>query len=96
MDGKGKPGAVPNMRGMIAPMASIERGRKYLVRVPGSRGSPLTDFELAEVLNWMAREFGGAGEGFVPFTAAEVEDYRGKVLNRPMKERAAVIGEMYE
>ena len=56
-DGTGAPGAVPSLEGM-GRFLSVPGGREYLVRVPGSAQSPLSDLELAEVLNWMLREFG--------------------------------------
>ena len=37
---------------------TVPGGREYLVRVPGSAQSPLSDAELARVLNWMIRAFG--------------------------------------
>jgi mono/diheme cytochrome c family protein len=91
MSGAGKPGAVPDMRGMVAPMASVARGRAYLVRVPGAAHAPLSDRELADVLNWMARSFGGAGRSFRPFTAEEVGRHRERTLEHPMRERRAVL-----
>jgi hypothetical protein len=60
----------------------VPGGREYLVRVPGSAQSPLTDSSLAEVLNWMIREFGPAtvARDFVPFDAEEVARYRNPPL----------------
>jgi len=44
------------------------------VRVPGSSQSALSDAELAEVLNWMVREFDP--RDFVPYGAEEVARVR--------------------
>ncbi len=81
-DGSGSPPAVPSLTGFFGKFLSVPRGREYLIRVPGSAQSPLGDAELAEVLNWMLREFGSAEEakGFAPFDAAEVARYRGNPL----------------
>src|SRR5579871_4999746 len=52
-DGRGEPGRVPSVRDTLVPLASRPAGRKFLIQVPGSAQSRLTDAELAEVLNWM-------------------------------------------
>ncbi len=77
-DGTGSPGAVPSLAGIVGKFLSVPGGREYLVRVPGSAQSALTDASLAGVLNWMIREFGPAAvsRDFVPFDAEEVSRYR--------------------
>jgi hypothetical protein len=52
-DGRGEPGHVPSIRNTLVPFANTAEGRKFLVQVPGSAQSKLSDAELAEVLNWM-------------------------------------------
>jgi hypothetical protein len=76
-DGTGAPGSVPSLEG-LARFLAVPGGREYLVRVPGSAQSPLSDLELAEVLNWMLREFGPAeiAATFAPFSADEVAGVR--------------------
>ena len=56
---------------------------EYLVRVPGSAQSPLSNARLAEVLNWMIREFGPeeVAADFAPFGADEVARYRDPPLS---------------
>jgi hypothetical protein len=77
-DGRGAPGSVPDLRGQVARFALVPGGREYLVRVPGSAGSPLGDAALAEVLNWMVRRFGpaDAAAAFAPYSADEVAPLR--------------------
>lgn len=77
-DGRGSPQAVPALRDFVGKFLRVPRGREYLVRVPGSAQSPLGDAELAEVLNWMVRQFGPAeiAAAFDPFSAPEVARYR--------------------
>ncbi len=60
-------------------------GRDYLARVPGAAQTPLSDSELAEVLNWVLREFNAQSlpESFVPLTASEVAQSRQNVLVDP-------------
>src|SRR5579864_3959782 len=52
-DGAGEPGRVPSLRDTLVPFAGVPAGRRFLVQVPGSAQSKLSDAELAEVLNWM-------------------------------------------
>ena len=79
-DGSGSPGAVPDLRGSLARIASIPGGREYLVRVPGAAQSPLSDQRLAAVLDWMIREFGPAEAAAAaePYRAEEVARWRAR------------------
>ena len=72
-DGRGAPDTVPSLEGVGRFLAAPE-GREYLVRVPGSSQSALDDAALAEVLNWMIREFDP--RDFAPYTAEEVARVR--------------------
>jgi mono/diheme cytochrome c family protein len=72
-EGRGAPGTVPSLAG-VGRFLRVPGGREYLVRVPGSSQAALTDAELAEVLNWMVREFDP--HDFVPYDAAEVARVR--------------------
>ena len=60
--GSGEPGRVPSMRMTLAALAVVPEGRRFLVQVPGSAQSTLSDAELAELLNWMIRNFELAAE----------------------------------
>ena len=42
-DGAGLPGAAPYFRGQLARFLSVPGGREYLVRVPGTAQSELSD-----------------------------------------------------
>jgi hypothetical protein len=77
-DGSGSPGSVPDLRGHLGLYLQVPGGREYLIRVPGSAQSPLSDGKLAEVLNWMIIEFGPSkvSSRFVAFTAKEVGSNR--------------------
>jgi len=81
-DGTGLPGVVPSLANSMASFLTVRGGREYLVRVPGSAQSPLSDSELAAVLNWMVRAFGPAdqAERAAPYTAEEVARVRGDPL----------------
>ena len=73
-DGSGSSGSVPDMRDTIGLFLFVPGGREFLVRVPGSALSPLSNARLAEVLNWMIAAFGPSevAARFTPFTAGEV------------------------
>jgi hypothetical protein len=78
-DGSGAAGKVPSVRESLAILATSGAGRRYLVQVPGSAQSPLSNAELAQVLSWMVRNLGvqAAPAGFSDFSEAEVAAYRG-------------------
>ena len=81
-DGRGANATVPALRGEMAKFLTVEGGREFLVQVPGSAQSPLTDQELADTLNWMLERFGPAdiARQHPPYTATEVAGLRGEPL----------------
>lgn len=86
-DGSGSAGTTPSVAGTVSRFLSVERGREYLVRVPGVATSPLTDAELSEVLNWMLWRFdpGHLPADFPAFSAAEV----GQLRKHPLRLEAS-------
>jgi mono/diheme cytochrome c family protein len=91
-DGSGKPGEVPSLPAGLGRLLSVAGGRAYLVQVPGSAHAPLSDAELAAVLNWMLASFAPAqaGRSHAPYDAAEVAGYRA----RPLVDVAAARAEL--
>jgi cytochrome c553 len=81
-DGTGSAGTTPSVAGTVAKFLSVAQGREYLTRVPGVATSPLSDQQLSEVLNWMLWRFDrdDLPADFLPFTAAEVGDFRKRPL----------------
>jgi hypothetical protein len=81
-DGSGAPDSVPSLKDSMGRYLLVPGGREYLLRVPGSALSPLSDERLAGVLNWMIRAFGpsGVAADFEPFSAEEVVRYRSSPL----------------
>lgn len=73
---------VPDLRDGIGRFVTVDGGRAYLVRVPGSRQAALDDAALAAVLNWMIHAFGPAevAASFRPFDADEVSRFRAEPL----------------
>lgn len=77
VDGSGtsdRPQGVPDLRNSLGSFTHLREGRDYLIRVPGSADSLLSNGELANVLNYMVARFDPelAGPGFKPFTAGEI------------------------
>ena len=95
-DGSGKPGEVPSLAGSLGRFLSVPGGRAYLVKVPGSAHSPLSDAELASVLNWMVASFGPAeaAAAQVPYDAAEVTRHRATPLVDVAATRAELLRRM--
>ena len=89
-DGSGTPGRVPAIRDTLLPFAHLPEGRQYLVQVPGSAQSALSDSELAAVLNWMVETFSGTRD-FAHFTASEVARYRPHTLVHVRAERERLL-----
>jgi cytochrome c553 len=56
-DGTGSEGTAPSLAGTVARFLAVPGGREYLGRVPGVATSPLSNEDLAEVMNWMLWRF---------------------------------------
>lgn len=91
-DGSGLAGAAPSFRGQVGKFLWVPGGREYLIRVPGTAQSELSDARVAALLNWIIREFSPAEvpADFVPFTAEEVARHR----RPPLSEVASVRREL--
>ena len=94
-DGTGGAG-VPVMRDFVGHFTRTEKGRAYLVRVPGSAYSVLDDKNLAEVLNWLLLRFSGDSlpGDFMPYSADEVAEYRRNPLNEIVDYREHMLQEI--
>ena len=94
-DGSGKPGAVPDLKD-FGRFLAVPGGREYLVRVPGSAQSPLSDADLAALLNWMLRRFGPAevAASLEPYTAEEISAVRRPPLADVAATRARLLARL--
>ena len=92
-DGSGAAGKVPSVRESMAVLSRSSAGRRYLVQVPGSSLSPLSDLELAQVLSWMVRNLSARAvpPDFTDFTAVEVASYRRSPLINVRETRAQLL-----
>ena len=87
--GEGAPPNVPTMHDELGRMMNVPEMRTYLVRVPGSAQSNLSDTELTDVVNWMLQEFNAATlpANFEPLSTEEVSAARKEVLANPLEYR---------
>jgi mono/diheme cytochrome c family protein len=81
-DGTGSAGTTPSLAGTVGRFLSVPGGREYLGRVPGVATSPLSNADLAELMNWMLWRFDKEHlrANFQPFTAAELGQLRSTPL----------------
>ncbi len=92
-DGTGLAGAAPSFRGQLARFLSVPGGREYLIQVPGTAQSALSDARVAALLNWLLSEFSPeqVPAGFVPYREDEVARWRRSPLTDVQKTRAALL-----
>jgi mono/diheme cytochrome c family protein len=81
-DGSGVPGRVPSIRTTLLPFARMPAGRQFLVQVPGSAQSTLSNAQLAELLNWMIENLSTepSRNDYKRFTEEEVAGFRQHAL----------------
>lgn len=94
MDGTGSAAhAIPNMKDTVGNFLRLPEGRAFLVQVPGTSNSALSDAQIAVLLNWMLPQFSRAEipPGFVPYTADEVTRLRNQRLDDVAGTRAAIV-----
>ncbi len=82
-DGSGGAPDVPDIRGEMGRMLGVEGGREYLVQVPGASQAPISDAELAAVVNFMLETFNAhtLPDDYVPLTEEEVARWRADWLS---------------
>jgi len=92
-DGSGSPGAVPALNGQVARFLAVPGGREFLVRVPGSASAPMSDADLAAVLNWIVARFGPVAEAEAarPYAEDEVARLRREPLLDVAATRRALV-----
>ena len=81
-DGSGSEGNVPKMNDFAGYFLHVPGGREFLVQVPGAAGAPISDQELADVMNWILLNFSKneLPDPFVPYSAEEI----GKLRKEPL------------
>ncbi|MBB4630986.1 cytochrome C [Sphingosinicella soli] len=88
-DATGTPETTPAMAGIVAKFLHVPGGREYLARVPGVATAPVSDAELADLLNWTLYRFdaGHVPADFKPYSAAEI----GKLRKAPLRTEAPAM-----
>jgi hypothetical protein len=81
------------MADFVGNFLSVDGGRAYLVQVPGSANSPLSDQDLANVLNWILLTMSAAQlpQPFTRYSAEEVAGFRQQPLADAAAARARLL-----
>lgn len=97
-DGAGAPGAAPSFRGQVGKFLWVPGGREYLIRVPGTAQSELSDARTATLLNWLLHEFSASElpNDFVPYSEEEVTRHRRPPLTNVVPVRRELIRAIQE
>jgi len=92
-DGSGQRGRVPSLRRTLVPMSSLPQGREFVMRVPGVAQAPLSDEDIAAVLNWMVRHMSDIRitPGFKDYSADEIHRERSRPLTDVTVARMRVL-----
>lgn len=87
---------IPDFRHRIGVFTHLPEGREYMVRVPGSAQSQLSDADLARVLNWIIVRYDPehAARPFQGFTADEVSHVRSQRYDDVARERHALTSKL--
>ncbi len=96
-DGSGSPvNRIPTLRGSIGHFFKVPNGREFLIQVPGTSHSHLSDAEVADLANWMLKAFSAAETppGTPPYTRDEVGRLRANPLTDVPAARAAIIKQL--
>lgn len=96
-DGRGYPARqVPSFRGQLGKYLRVPGGREFLVQVPGSAQTGLSDAQLAQVLNWMLRTFSAEQlpRDFIAYSASEVQPLRRQPLVNVTQIRSALLAQI--
>ena len=92
-DGGGSVASVPSLTNHVAEFLTVAGGREFLAQVPGAAQAPLDDAALADVLNWILREFGPAdlASRYPAYSADEVRKLRRAPLTNVAATRATLL-----
>lgn len=95
-DGAGTPGKVPALKNEVGRFLQVPGGREFLIQVPGTSQSTLTDAEVAAVLNWILENFSSKElpADFIPYTTGEISRYRPHPLANASAVRARLMTEI--
>lgn len=98
-DGMGFPErGVPRLTGYMGNFLKVPGGREFLVQVPGSASSSLSDEHLADLLNWMLARFSAQERpaNYSPYNAAEVHRLRSSPLVAVTEKRSSLVRQIQQ
>ena len=92
-DGSGSKGNVPRMNDFVGYFLHVPGGREFIVQVPGAASAPISDRELADVMNWMLLNFSRneLPDPFVPYDAEEIGKLREEPLIDILRRREGLL-----
>ena len=96
-DGSGSvANGIPRMQGQVGHFLRLPEGRAFLVQVPGTSQSSLSDADVATLLNWMVNSLSAAEvpPDFVPYTRDEVTRLRAERLSDAPTVRNRVVEQL--
>jgi hypothetical protein len=96
-DATGSAETAPALAGSVARFLTVPGGREYLGRVPGVSSAPLSDGDLAELLNWILWRFDRSHLSLrvQPYSAGEIAYLRQQPLRTEAPQvRAKLIESM--
>ena len=94
-DGRGL-NDIPAMADSVGTFLRVDGGRAYLVQVPGSTNSPLSNQDLADVLNWILLTMSAEQlpRPFTPYSAKKVGGFRAQPLIDAAATRALLLRQL--
>ena len=96
VDGSGSPPQVPDVRGEMGRLLGVDGGREYLVQIPGAATAPVSDGELAAIINYMLSAFSRETlpASYEPFSESEVKRLRLHWLSDPEPVRRRLLDQL--
>ena len=98
-DGTGVLGEVPSLVNNLSRYIKTPEGREFVVQVPGVMHALLTDVEVAELLNWLVKNFDDQffeGGEFLPYSSEEVTNIRAKGYVDIVAKRKNILKKSYD
>jgi hypothetical protein len=83
IQGDSAPREIPSLRGQVGNFLCTAEGRAYLIRLPNIALAPVSDQKLADMMNFVVFELGGASGPAAQaprYTATEVAQLRARPL----------------
>ena len=96
-DGSGRvDNGIPRMKDQVGHFLHLPEGRAFLVQVPGTAQSSLSDADTAAMLNWMLQAISAQQmpADFVPYTTEEVTRLRAVPLPDAARTRRLLVEQL--